>query len=266
MFYSIITVCFNDLEGLKNTHLSIKNQTFTDFEWIVVDGASSDGTDKWLDLLVEKSLKWSSEPDKGIFDAMNKGIEKSSGDYLIFMNASDQFNGNNVLADIHYHIGLQNSRPYFIYGDAIDVTSSSKTFLKLANPHTSINKTMFTSHQAMIFDRVFGLEHGILYPLEFRYTADYAYIAFYLKQINEHDRILKLNFPFCRFLLGGTNEIHRYEALKEDYQIRVKILKINILTAGLLYVLHLIHTFIKKNLPQFSNMLRYKNNNSTLLL
>jgi hypothetical protein len=180
------------------------------------------------------------------------------------MNASDQFNGNNILADIHYHIGLQNTKPYFIYGDAIDVTSNSKTFLKLAKSHTNINKTMFTSHQAMVFNRLFGLECGILYPLEFRYTADYAYIALYLKSIAEPDRILKLNFPFCRFLLGGTNEVHRYKALKEDYQIRVKILRMNRLKAGLLYLIHLLHTFIKKNIPQLSNKLRYKNNSSKL--
>jgi putative colanic acid biosynthesis glycosyltransferase len=229
----------------------------TDFEWIVVDGASTDGTGEWLQQLDEKRLQWCSEPDRGIFDAMNKGILKAQGDYLIFMNAGDEFNGNNVLERITYSINL-NLKPYFIYGDAVDVTSGKKSLLKLSKSHTVCYKTMFTSHQAMLFNRDFGLKHHISYPLEFKYTADYAYISLYLKNIHVNDRIVKLDFPFCRFLLGGTNEVHRYKALKEDYQIRTQIMGLSKSEAYMLYFLHFVHTVLKRTLPDITKLLRYK--------
>jgi putative colanic acid biosynthesis glycosyltransferase len=257
-FFSIITVCFNDFDGLKNTYLSIKDQTKTDFEWIVVDGASKDGTIVWLRQLNEPRLKWSSESDKGIFDAMNKGTEKATGEYLIFMNAGDEFCGNDILEKISGRINQFEKRPVFVYGDAIDVTASNKSLLKIAKPYTSYYKTMFTSHQAMLFNKEFGLEYKISYPLDFQYTADYAYVAMYLKNIVFKDSILRLEFPICKFALGGTNEIHRIRALKEDYKIRTQIIGLSKTRALALYLQHFLHTLIKKSIPALAQLLRYK--------
>lgn len=81
--YSIITVCLNAKEGLERTLRSIEEQTFNNFEWIVIDGGSTDGT---VELIQNYSCikRLISEPDEGIYDAMNKGIEISSGEYLFF--------------------------------------------------------------------------------------------------------------------------------------------------------------------------------------
>ena len=83
--FSIITICWNNLTELKKTFQSVDLQSCKDFEWIVIDGNSKDGTKEWL----EKNTlaNWISEPDGGIYDAMNKGIDKASGEYLIFMNS-----------------------------------------------------------------------------------------------------------------------------------------------------------------------------------
>jgi putative colanic acid biosynthesis glycosyltransferase len=258
MSFSIITVCYNDFGGLQNTYHSVKNQTIADFEWIVVDGASTDGTTAWLSGLEEYRLKWSSEPDKGIFDAMNKGIAKATREYMIFMNAGDEFNGDQMLEKIRGAIERQKKEPYFIYGDAIDITSANKSLLKVAKPYTLFYKTMFTSHQAMLFNKSFGLKYNINYPLEYKYTGDYAFVASYLKKIKEEDRILRLDFPVCRFSLGGTNEIHRFKALKEDYKIRIEIVGLSRINALALYQLHYLHTVLKKSIPRFAQLLRYK--------
>jgi putative colanic acid biosynthesis glycosyltransferase len=258
MLFSIITVCFNDFNGLQNTYASIQNQSLADFEWIVVDGDSSDGTYQWLNGLKEQRLKCTSEKDKGIFDAMNKGILRSAGEYLIFMNAGDEFNGDEILGKISDQINAQHKKPLFVYGDAIDITASEKSLLKIAKPHTSYYKTMFTSHQSMLFNKEFGLKYNISYPLAFKYTADYAYIAMFLKNIEDKEFILRLNFPVCRFSLGGTNEIHRFKALNEDYKIRTQIIGLNIVKTSWLYLLHFIHTLMKRSVPGMARLLRYK--------
>lgn len=88
---SIITICFNDKEGLKRTSESVVHQTYKDYEWIVIDGGSTDGSKDEILKYQEHITTWVSEPDKGIYNAMNKGVSKASGDYCIFMNSGDRF-------------------------------------------------------------------------------------------------------------------------------------------------------------------------------
>ncbi len=94
---SIITVNYNNRKGLKKTISSVLNQTFTNFEYIIIDGGSSDGSTVEIELVAENLAYWASEPDKGIFNAMNKGINKATGEYCLFMNSGDCFTNNEIL-------------------------------------------------------------------------------------------------------------------------------------------------------------------------
>ena len=90
MKLSIITVCYNNLEGLKRTYKSIVVQTVRkEFEWIIIDGNSSDGTKEFLQEHDNEIDYWSSEPDSGIYNAMNKGVKHSKGEYCLFINSGD---------------------------------------------------------------------------------------------------------------------------------------------------------------------------------
>ena len=91
MKLSIITVNLNNLEGLKKTYESVVCQTFTDYEWIVIDGGSTDGSREFIEQHQNKFAYWCSEPDKGVYNAMNKGIIRAKGEYLNFMNSGDCF-------------------------------------------------------------------------------------------------------------------------------------------------------------------------------
>lgn len=91
MKLSIITINYNNLQGLEKTYLSVVSQIWQDFEWIVIDGGSLDGSKGFLDSHQDKFSYWVSEPDKGIYNAMNKGIEKSCGEYCLFLNSGDAF-------------------------------------------------------------------------------------------------------------------------------------------------------------------------------
>lgn len=100
MKFSIITVNLNNVEGLKRTIDSVVSQTYEDFEWIIIDGGSTDGSRELLDQNQRYFSFWCSEPDKGIYNAMNKGIAHAKGDYLLFLNSGDEFYDNNVLLRI----------------------------------------------------------------------------------------------------------------------------------------------------------------------
>ena len=122
---SIITVNLNDLEGLKKTIKSVFDQTWQEFEFIVIDGGSTDGSKELIEENKERIDHWVSEPDNGIYNAMNKGIELASGEYLFFLNSGDHFVNPQI---------LENNREFItgydlIYFD-INVVEEADTYLR----------------------------------------------------------------------------------------------------------------------------------------
>ena len=103
MKLSIITINFNDKLGLQQTIESIVNQTFTDFEYIVIDGGSNDGSVDVIKSFKQKITYWISEKDKGIYNAMNKGLKHACGEYCLFINSGDYLYNNNSLSDLFAH-------------------------------------------------------------------------------------------------------------------------------------------------------------------
>jgi glycosyltransferase involved in cell wall biosynthesis len=104
MKLSIITINLNNVAGLCKTIESVVAQTFTDFEYIIIDGASTDGCVDIIKKYADKISYWVSEPDKGIYNAMNKGTLKASGEYLLFLNSGDALAASNTLASIAQHL------------------------------------------------------------------------------------------------------------------------------------------------------------------
>lgn len=115
MKISIITVNFNNKTGLQKTANSVKIQTYNDFEWIVVDGGSTDGSREIIFQNCSQINFWCSEPDNGIYNAMNKGVSHATGDYCIFMNSGDCFSAPNVLFNVSKVLGEHD----IICGDTI---------------------------------------------------------------------------------------------------------------------------------------------------
>ena len=101
MKLSIITINYNNSKGLEKTIKSVISQDFKDYEYIVIDGGSSDGSVDVIKKYADKIDFWVSEPDKGIYNAMNKGVRQAQGEYINFMNSGDCFNSCNVLQEIN---------------------------------------------------------------------------------------------------------------------------------------------------------------------
>lgn len=99
---SVVTICYNAVECIEETMLSVLNQTYDKVEYIVIDGGSKDGTVDIIKRYAHRLAYWTSESDKGIYDAMNKGIQKANGEWINFMNAGDTFSDTSVLEKIFF--------------------------------------------------------------------------------------------------------------------------------------------------------------------
>lgn len=100
MKISIITINFNNRDGLKNTIESVVNQTYNDIQYIVIDGGSTDGSAEIIKEYADRINYWVSEPDKGIYNAMNKGIDAAKGEYCLFLNSGDCLHSNTIIEKV----------------------------------------------------------------------------------------------------------------------------------------------------------------------
>lgn len=142
---SVVTVVFNGEKYLEETIQSVINQTYDNFEYIIIDGGSTDGTIDIIKKYEDKISYWVSEPDNGIFDAMNKGIDVATGEWINFMNAGDGFYANNTLWEVFSTNNYQNID--VIYGNH-NVIYPSKTRIAKAGDIKNIWKGSQFCHQA----------------------------------------------------------------------------------------------------------------------
>ncbi len=250
---SIITVCRNDRKGLEDTSTSIRSQSGDDFEWWVIDGNSDDGTVGWLKENHNFPGGWISEPDNGIYDAMNKGIGLAAGEYLLFMNSGDLLAGPEVVSQLARRIEAQKAAPDFVYGDSLDRETSGRTNYRQALPVSYVKYGMPTRHQAMVYRRE-RLVHE-RYPPDFKLSGDYAVTASLLMKSSV--RVLKVDFPICLFSLGGAHDTRRLEALREDFRIRHTILKANPVACVLLFCVHWLHHYLRMLAPSLNRKFIY---------
>lgn len=164
MKISVITVCYNAVQTLEKTMLSVLNQTYPDVEYIIIDGGSTDGTVDIIKKYADRLAYWVSEPDKGIYDAMNKGTLIASGDWIIYINADD------VLLSLPLEIlQIEKVRSYYSA-----ICGRVKTEYEIIKPF--FNKSIYTHntlpHQGIFYNQ--KLRHG-LYDLKYKIFADYAF-------------------------------------------------------------------------------------------
>jgi putative colanic acid biosynthesis glycosyltransferase len=172
-FFSVITIVRNELPGLRATQKTLEAQTFMDWEWVIVDGASTDGTAEAVLALDDSRIRAKSERDKGIFDAMNKGVRRATGEYVVLMNAGDLFAGDTVLAEAAAEL---RSHPVDVlfggsimrFGGRIDVRRPVRRPSYIWHGQPGL-------HQATFFRRAVHVDYE--YNVAFPITADYEIMA-----------------------------------------------------------------------------------------
>lgn len=174
--FSVITAVRNDLRGLTRTWKSVAGQLGVRFEWVIMDGASTDGTVAFLKSLPQGVAVWSSEPDLGMYDAMNKGVERASGEYVVFMNAGDVFSAPDTLRRVMHAIIAAAERPDVIFGAATFLLRNGRRRLRPARRLESyIWRGLPANHQASYFKT--ELLKKVKYDLRYRICGDYDLAA-----------------------------------------------------------------------------------------
>ncbi len=199
IFVSVITVTYNAQEFLERTINSVIIQENCEFEYIIIDGASTDNTKKIIKNYESKIDFCLSEPDDGLYDAMNKGIQNATGEYIIFMNAGDTFSDDCTLENIKSVINLEVDD--VVYGDRYYIHQDGRKDLQKAKPIESVFKGMPFGHQSCLVKT--KILKTTPFNITYKYAADYNLII----ELYQQEKNFKyVNFPVCNFLHGGTSE------------------------------------------------------------
>ena len=243
--FSIITICRNHVDGLIATGASVAAQSCKDYEWIVIDGASTDGTLAYLQSqAANPHLQYISEPDGGIYDAMNKGIERATGDYLLFLNAGDTLADTNVLSAIR---NLTDTVPDFIYGDSLE-----ENHYKKARDFSTIIMGMFTHHQAMIYNRA-ALGH-LRYNTAYKIAGDYDLT---LRFIRPDTAVAYYKGAVCIFEQGGISQRAVALGRREQYQSRQENKACSWRFNAFIYILQSAAYLLRRYLPKLYWLLKH---------
>jgi putative colanic acid biosynthesis glycosyltransferase len=204
---SIITVCYNVADELKSTMTSILNQGYSNIEYIVIDGGSSDGSTCVIESYNKPitdlggRLKWISESDSGIYDAMNKGLALSTGDWVIFMNAGDSFASETVLTNVF----SSHRASEIVFGKSItrykDKSAIRYKDFEIKNKYWYLSK--MPNHQAIFVNKSLYKKHR--YDLAYKFFADTVFLREIFDLASSIDEV---EFPICNFELGGKSNFY----------------------------------------------------------
>ena len=230
--FSIITCTYNAESVLQRTLDSVLEQTYSHVEHIIVDGASTDATLNMVEAYRQKSdaedwcheVRVKSEPDRGLYDAMNKGIQRATGQYVLFLNAGDTFPSADTLELVAESVGEGEEPPAVLYGDT-DVVDDDGRFLRhrrLSPPRRltwrSFMKGMLVCHQA--FYARTDLAKATPYNLHYRFSADVDW-CIRIMRLARRRRLPMRNVGavVVNFLDGGMTTTNHRASLKERFHV-----------------------------------------------
>ncbi len=230
--FTIVTCTYNAEAVLQRTLDSVMKQTCCNIEHLIIDGVSKDKTLSMVKAYQHKNdvgesaheIKVYSEPDKGLYDAMNKGIDRATGDYLIFLNAGDVFPSEDTLELVEGCVGEGEALPGVLYGDT-DIVNMEGRFLRhrrLTPPKKltwgSFKWGMLVCHQS--FYARTDIAKDVHYNLDYRYSADVDWCIRIMKEAKKRKLPLRnVNAVITNFLDGGMTTQNHRASLKERFQV-----------------------------------------------
>lgn len=216
---SVLTVVLNNASGLRKTLLSVLNQSFCDFEYIIVDGKSTDGTVELLQACKDPRVKWISEPDNGIYDALKKGIDMASAEYITLIDSGNWYIGKDVLASMlsELHPGTDFLTFPYIHEKVQNKQRQWKVAYPDSNPeHLYFAFDMF--FQGALVRRKLFAEYGLPNP-KYKCSGDHAFVLGLYKNGVQLDTGKTVNYYFID---GGMSSDPRKIAFREDREIAIE--------------------------------------------
>jgi glycosyltransferase involved in cell wall biosynthesis len=209
---TVVTVTYNAEQYLEQTIKSVIEQDYPNIEYIIIDGASTDGTVNIIKQYEKYITYWISEPDEGIYDAMNKGIDAATGEWINFMNAGDSFTNSNILSQFIKKVEPNKT----IVCGAINVVNDDNEILFSYTPKISKNllEKCFCNHQATFVKTKLLKKNP--FNLHYKYAADYDFLINIGKKYNNFQI---LNFTVTDYLNNGLWEQNKTKALIECLNI-----------------------------------------------
>jgi glycosyltransferase involved in cell wall biosynthesis len=211
---SVITIVYNNMRDIERTMLSVLNQTYDGIEYIVVDGASNDGTLEIIKRYENRVAKLISEKDKGIYDAMNKGLALATGDYVIFMNSGDEFYAHDTVAKV-----FATAPDADIYYGETEMVNDERESLGQRRHKApdkfnwrSFKYGMSVSHQAIYIRRTLAE----LYDPQYQLSADIDWI---IRAAKKAGKIVKVDGYVAKYLVGGMSKAKHKQSLLERFDI-----------------------------------------------
>ncbi|ADE35629.1 glycosyltransferase family 2 protein [Methanohalophilus mahii] len=211
---SIVTVCLNSETYLKRTIESILNQSYTNIEYIIIDGGSTDGTIATIKKYEDSITKWVSEPDDGIYDAMNKGIAMSKGEIIYFLNSGDYLYDKSVLYRVATH--FLNPRVMGVYGN-VEI-KDDRGNKRIRGSEVNYNNLLYKRicHQALFVRKKLFNELGE-FSTYLKLSSDHEFIVKCIKQYKEN--FVYFNETIAFYMSGGATHIEMKKAKIEDLKI-----------------------------------------------
>ena len=227
-----VTITYNAAKVLQRTLDSVLAQDYPNIEHLIIDGASTDDTLKIVDDYIARSnaaenghqIQVSSEPDKGIYDAMNKGLRSMTGDYVCYLNAGDFLPTTDTASRIAQQVEASGNTPAVLYGDT-DIVDGEGQFLhhrRLAPPEKltwkSFRQGMLVCHQAFYARTDFAI--ATPYDMQYRYSADVDWCIRVMKAAaKENVPMLNLHMVVANYTQEGQTTLHHRESLLERYRV-----------------------------------------------
>ena len=222
MKITIITVCYNRKATIENAILSVLNQNYCNIEYIIVDGNSTDGTKEIIESYRDKINQFISEPDKGMYDAINKGLQLATGDIVGLMHSDDEFYDKNVIDRIVSRFN-SDSTIEGVYGDGVYVSNDKEERLirdRIGGVFSlkKIKKGWLPLHPTVYLKKSVIEKNG-LYSLDFKIASDTEFLLRYLYKYEIN--MSYINSYIVKMRMGGisTNLKYALEVLNEDYKI-----------------------------------------------
>lgn len=254
MKISIVTITYNAEAVLQRTLDSVSSQTYRDIEHLIIDGASKDGTMDLVSRYKVRGLPYEvrvvSEPDKGIYDAMNKGLRLATGEYIVFLNAGDTLHDEKTLDMVASSLqpAANSQQPAVIYGDT-NIVDDEGHFLRkrhLSVPDNltwrSFKQGMLVCHQA--FYARLDIARDIPYDLQYRHSADVDWCIRVMKEAERrHLPLVRVQGVVADFLDGGDSSKNHRASLRERFHVMCR--HYGLLTTCLMHVWFLLRSVFR---------------------